>query len=331
MDSFTMRVNVTDTTCSGDIQLSFDVFTTCVKFSAQPVASVSGTTYTIFPAAPLNPSANYRVRYLNSITDLAGNPMVSTITIRFTTAATAVVAPFAVTSTTPTNGASAVSISPIIYVDFTASRPMDPTTLELNSVDTACRGSIQLSASNFSTCVPLGVQYIGAYYENVALIVMSPLANATTYKLRVKNALKDVYGNAITEFTQTTGFTTTATVTGGGAVSFLSPLDSSAVSNEIYMPFTVTFTRVMNPATLTAITSGSACSGSFMVSGDNFATCLPMSAQPLASAGNTRFTLYPQTPLAANTVYRTRISTAAQDSGAAAVTLYTGTGVTTMP
>lgn len=331
VDPTTLTVNTADTNCSGNIQLSQDLFVSCVRMSGPPAVAFDGRIFSVFPAAALAASTAHRIRVTTGVRDLSGNAISSALVSNFTTDASANSSSFSVTSATPANGSPGVSISPPINIAFTASRFLDAATVTFNSVNSACSGSIQLSADNFASCVALAMVSVGADFESVGLRVLTPLQNAATYKIRVTAGLKDIYGNAITAFTQASGFTTTATVTGGGTVSFLEPGDNSAASNDLYSAFTVNFSRVMNPATLTAITAGSACTASFSVSADNFVTCLPMSAQPVASSGNTRFTVFPQTPLTASGVYRTRISTAAQDGGGAAVTLFTGNGITIMP
>lgn len=86
-------------------------------------------------------------------------------------------------------------------------------------------------------------------------------------------------------------------------------------SGVVKLPtISVTFDEAMNPASITAQTSGTACSGSLQVSGDDFATCVAMSAAPASSAGNTVFSVTPAAALASVGAYKVRVTTAAQDA-----------------
>ena len=56
-----------------------------------------------------------------------------------------------VTSVTPTDNQSAVSIADNVSVTF--SEAMDNSTITTNTSNTTCSGSLQLSSDNFSTCI----------------------------------------------------------------------------------------------------------------------------------------------------------------------------------
>ena len=58
-----------------------------------------------------------------------------------------------VSSTTPDNSETSVSISSNISVNFTA--PMDTSTISTNTSNNSCSGSIQVSTDNFSTCIQM--------------------------------------------------------------------------------------------------------------------------------------------------------------------------------
>ncbi|MBE7485200.1 MAG: Ig-like domain-containing protein [Polyangiaceae bacterium] len=86
----------------------------------------------------------------------------------------------------------------------------------------------------------------------------------------------------------------------------------------------VTFGEAMQVASITTSTSGTSCTGTIQVSSDNFTTCVAMSAQPVASAGNTVFTVTPSGGLASLGAYKVRVTTAAKDaSGNALAAVYT--------
>jgi hypothetical protein len=92
----------------------------------------------------------------------------------------------------------------------------------------------------------------------------------------------------------------------------------------------VTFSGVVAPASLTVQANPGACSGSLQVSTDNFATCIGLSSLTF-SVGNTVATVAPSPALSYGSVYKVRVTTAAQDPGGQGlVSAYTSTtGFTT--
>jgi hypothetical protein len=112
--------------------------------------------------------------------------------------------------------------------------------------------------------------------------------------------------------------TTTSPADGASAI----PLNSTV---------TVSFNVPADASTITTNTADTQCSGTVQVSSDGFATCVAMSAGPVASNGNQSFTLTPASLLSGNTSYRIRVSTGAKDaSGHALASQYTSSsGFTT--
>lgn len=88
---------------------------------------------------------------------------------------------------------------------------------------------------------------------------------------------------------------------------------NGATGVAVTAPIAITFTGAMTPATVTAQTSASTCTGAIQVSADDFVTCIALSA-PVFSSGNTVATVTPASQLASATRYRIRVTTAAQDS-----------------
>ena len=76
----------------------------------------------------------------------------------------------------------------------------------------------------------------------------------------------------------------------------------------------IVFNRAANTSTITTNTADTSCSGSLQLSNDNFATCVQMAGPPVANGSDTAFTLSPAVPLAGGTTYKTRVTTAAQDT-----------------
>ena len=93
----------------------------------------------------------------------------------------------------------------------------------------------------------------------------------------------------------------------------------------------VTFNEAMQTGSITTSTSGSTCTGSLQVSVDNFASCVAMTGQPVASGGNTVFTVTPSGGLASLGTYKVRVTTAAKDaSGNALAAIYTASDAFTV-
>jgi hypothetical protein len=97
-------------------------------------------------------------------------------------------------------------------------------------------------------------------------------------------------------------------------------------------PISVTFSKAMNPATLTGQTTAGACTGSVQVSVDNFTTCIAFSAAAATmTTGNTVATFTAVPGLLVNRTYKIRVTTAVADAlGFPMVAQYTSTtGFTT--
>src|SRR5205807_1054655 len=119
------------------------------------------------------------------------------------------------------------------------------------------------------------------------------------------------------QFTLASPFTTNAAI----AVASTSPatVPASAVAATAVPANTaisVTFSRPAQPASITANTSGTACSGSIQVSSDGFVTCVRMAAQPAPGNGNLTFTLALPSGvvLATSTAYKIRVTSGARDA-----------------
>ncbi|MCH2287543.1 MAG: Ig-like domain-containing protein, partial [SAR324 cluster bacterium] len=64
-----ITTNTSDTTCSGSFQLSSDNFSTCIKMSADPVASNDNKTFTVTPASSLSADTTFKRRLTSPIAD----------------------------------------------------------------------------------------------------------------------------------------------------------------------------------------------------------------------------------------------------------------------
>ncbi len=103
------------------------------------------------------------------------------------------------------------SLAPIV---LTFNEPPSPITITATSSST-CGGSVQLSATNFSTCVPLGTATFDSTGKIATLQPASRLAATTTYRVRVLASVATAGGSALAAtVTQPTGFTTNSGMCG---------------------------------------------------------------------------------------------------------------------
>ena len=159
------------------------------------------------------------------VTDAAGNTSdalpVNTFEVD-TTAPT-------ISTTSPTNDNSSISISDNISVTFSES--MDNTSVTTNTSNTTCSGSLQLSSDSFSTCVQMGSSPSNSDNKTFTVTPSSKMFYSATYKIRVTTAAKDSAGNGIaSQYTQTDGFKTTITIpTTAGSAQSCFMLDNGSV------------------------------------------------------------------------------------------------------
>ena len=243
--------------------------------------------------------------------------------------------PPTIASAFPANGAAAVPTNTTLSITF--SEAMLPSSVTANTTDTNCTlGSVQVSTSaafGAGSCILMAGAPVASGGNKVfTLTPAANLAATTVHFIRVTTTVTDAAGNALaTQFQQAAGFTTSA-----GAdvtpptVTSTNPLNA-ATAIAPGTSVSVTFSEAMNPTTLTTNTAGSACSGSFQVSSTAFASCVQMSVTPVASGGNTVFTITPTAALADLTTYQIRITTGVQDAAgnALAGVFTTAAGFTT--
>jgi len=113
----------------------------------------------------------------------------------------------------------------------------------------------------------------------------------------------------------TTTDNTTTTDTTAPTVSSVSTTADNQSSVSITDNITVTFSEAMDTTYVTTSTSDTYCSGTIMVSSDNFSTCVKMSSSsPASSNDNKTFTLEPYGYLTVSTTYLTRVTTGVKDT-----------------
>ena len=137
-----------------------------------------------------------------------GAATITATTGGFTVDAAVVVLGASVTTSSPANGATDVITSTSIAISF--NQPIDPATVTTQLGDGPCTGSLQLSASNFASCIGFAAAPTTNTAHTVATAIpaarLAPFAN---YKIRVLGTIENAGGVPIgVDVVQLIGFTT---------------------------------------------------------------------------------------------------------------------------
>ena len=240
--------------------------------------SYSGTTATFTPASALAHTRMYTVSLSTAVRDLAGNPLLSDVTWRFTTPDQT---PPQVVSVSPVNGASNVSLNSSISVDF--SEAMAPATLNSSS--------FKLEDSDNNT-----VSGTISYSDNTATFTpASTLTHTREYTVTLTTAASDLAGNNL-DSGRVWRFTTPDQT----PPLVISTNPGDGASNVIIgSTVSLGFSEAMDSATL---------GSSFSLKGEDGNTV----SGTLAYSGSAA-TFIPGSVLAYATVYTATLSTAATD------------------
>ena len=327
MNTSTITVNTSGTTCSGSIQVSKDNFSTCVQASSDPVAGVENKAFTVTLTSNLEGNTTYKTKILVTATDSAGNALTETVMVNGFTSLLDSTSP-TVVEFIPVFGSTDVAVNVLGSITF--SEAMDPSTITINTTDNTCSGSIQVSKDNFGTCVMANDPTASNGNKTFTLSPKSNLENDTTYKARITGNAKDAVGNAYagTDPNAIPSFTTgsASDATAPMVVEIIPPNGDTDVA--INLVGSVTFDEAMDSSTITVNTTDSTCSGSLQISKDDFANCVRAAGDPEAGNGNKTFTLSPLTSLEHNTTYKAKITSAAKDLAGNA---YAGTDSNAIP
>ena len=111
-------------------------------------------------------------------------------------------------STTPSDNSSGVDTTTDIKIQF--NEEIDNTSITVNSENTDCSGSIQLSKDNFETCIQMSNESV--IQNNNSFFALSPAQNLlfkTKYKLKITTDIIDLAGNRLDEeYLSINGFNT---------------------------------------------------------------------------------------------------------------------------
>ncbi len=266
-------------------------------------APVSATVTYANDAAVLNPTSAllgntvYRATVTTGVKDIAGTAMVNNYSWTFTTAAIDI--PPTVISTNPV--ASATNVLATTNVSVTFNEAMS---------------AASITGSTFSLAGPgnSGVPATVTYANNIATLVpTSALAGGTTYTATVTTGVKDVAGTPMAN-----AYTWTFTTDSPPTVVSNTPL-ANAIAVLANTSVTATFSKAMNPATITGSTFSLAGPGNVVV--------------PAAvSYANNTITLKPTNSLLGGTKYTATVTTGVKDVvGTSMASVFTWSFTTDIP
>jgi hypothetical protein len=283
-------------------------FTLTPTSGGSPVAAVvsynSGAgTATLNPSANLAFSTSYTVNVTSGATDVAGNALTGFSSSFTTSAPTGDVTPPTVSIVAPANGATGVSTTLRVVIQF--SEPMNLSTINNTTFTLSPQGG---------SPVPGFIDFHGS--NIVSFDVSSPMITGTTYVVRVSSGAKDVAGNGVSP-ELTSSFTTAGTPPDVTAptVTSVSPANAAtgvAVGSDVV----VTFSEAMNAGTITGST--------FTLTPTSGGS--PVAAVVSYSAGTA--TLNPSASLASSTSYTVNVTTGAKDAAGNSLTAFSSTFTT---
>ncbi|WP_295679109.1 Ig-like domain-containing protein, partial [uncultured Nevskia sp.] len=252
--------------------------------------SYSGVVASYTLAAPLAPNTTYTATITTAVLDLADNALASNFTWQFTTGALPDTTPPQVNAVDPANDSADVPSNRRIVATF--SEAIDPASLDANSFTLTGLG---------------GAPVAGTASVSGSVLTFTPgngtttaqLQNNTIYTATLAAGITDLSGNPLgTAFTWT--FTTGVIDDTTSPTVVLTDPFAGEVGTPVNAQITVTFSEVINAATLTA--------SSFTVTDPSNAVV----AGTIAYSGNSA-TFTPSAPLAASTLFTVTVSNAVTD------------------
>ncbi|MBU2647294.1 Ig-like domain-containing protein [bacterium] len=209
-----------------------------------------------------------------------------------------------------------------VTMQVTFDESIDPRTVLVNTLDTTCSQTIQVSRDDFTTCLVMSSNVSATFpYTVYTIQPASDLSSSTTYKIRVTQAAKDLTGDFLSAaYTMATGFTTSSTpvATASLNVQSVSPAHGTTGASTDGL-ITAVFDASVDTATVTNSVSGTACSGSFQLSFDSFATCMPLKTIGTNSTDLKTWTWESQFKFDRLKNYQARLMTAIQSSAGGAL------------
>jgi len=260
--------------------------------------AVAGSVATFTPTAALATSTTYTATIKTGVQDLAGNALASNYVWTFTTGAAPDTTKPTVIGENPVGGATGVPTNQAVTATF--SKAMNASTITATSPAT-----FTLTSGTPAVAVAGLVTYAGVG-NTLTFTPTAALAVSTLYTATITTAAQDLSGNALTatgglplSWSFTTG---TGTVGTGPTITLTSPLNS-ATGVPVNQAVSATFSKAMNPLTITSATFTLTGPGGALITGGTYnynATTLVATYTPPAN-------------LLALTTYTANITTAATD------------------
>ena len=307
MNTSSISVNSSNTTCTDAIQISSDNFSTCMKWEGNPNASSNNTTFTGSLTDNLTSKGSYKIKIKKTVRDKDDVYLLeewlqsSGFEVMDWVASS-------VSSTIPSDNATSIAQTDSISITF--SEAMDNSTISVNSDNTSCAGSVRLSSDNFSNCVRFADNRSTSDNTTFIFYPNDNLTSEATYKLKVTTDAKGADNLSISaEYTQSNGFTVIDWIK--PTLVFVTPADSaSSINNKTNI--TIQFSEVMLASSLSITTSGTTCSGTLQVSKDDFNNCIAFNDNR-SSIDNITFVFDPVDNLTSSSTYKIKVTTGAKD------------------
>ena len=249
----------------------------------------SGSVATFTPAASLAPSTVYTATITTGAMDLEGTALASNYVWTFTTAAAPDITPPTVIATIPANLATNVPFNQVISATF--SKAMNPATISATTFTLTGPGATAVS----------GLVAYAAIGNTLTFIPAANLAPSTLFTATITTGAQDLAGNALASnyvWTFTTG--AAPDITPPQVVSTIPA--NSATNVLLNQTVSATFTKAMNPLTITTATFQLTGPGSAGVTGTVSYDAINFIA-----------TFTPTSPLTGSTIYTATITTGATD------------------
>ena len=250
--------------------------------SVAGTVTLSGTTATFNPSAPLASSTQYTATITTGVTDLANNALAANYVWNFTTGAASDTTPPTVSSTNPAGSQAGVAANTAVTATFSeAVKSVGSTTFTLKAGTTSVAGTVTLSGTT-ATFTP-----------------SAPLASSTQYTATITTGVTDLANNALAAnyvWNFTTGAASDTTPPTVSSVSPAGSLAGVAVNTAV----TATFSETMAGASLTTATF----------------TLVDASGNPVTgtvTAAGATATFAPTAVLANGTTYTATVTTGATD------------------
>jgi hypothetical protein len=201
----------------------------------------AGSVATFTPAASLAPSTAYTATITTGVEGLNGAAMASNYVWTFTTAAAQVITPPTVIATIPANLATNVPLNQVVSATF--SKAMNPATIS----------SATFKLTGPGTTAVTGLVAYAAIGNTLTFTPTANLAPSTLFTATITTGAQDLAGDALASnyvWTFTTGTALSTT-----APQLVSTVPVNAATNvPINQAVSATFTKAMNPLTLTTAT-----------------------------------------------------------------------------